>query len=80
MKRDDPSHALLEAACASASASLARFDYMAQLDRYRDGMKMKVLSRCLSGLGAAAVQQLHEQLGRLRVRLLQREHAAEEPT
>ena len=119
--------------------SLARFDYMAQLYRYRDGMKMKELSRLLmvtggnvtgltddlekegvvvrasspgdrrawivrltakgrrhfetmareheawilelfSGLDAATVQQLHEHLGRLRVQLLQHEHAAEEPT
>ena len=31
--------------------SLARFDYMAQLYRHRDGMKMKELSRCLMVTG-----------------------------
>ncbi|MDQ6640731.1 MAG: MarR family transcriptional regulator [Pseudomonadota bacterium] len=119
--------------------SLARFDYMAQLYRYRDGMKMKELSRYLmvtggnvtgltdelenegavarenspgdrrawivrltpkgrrhfetmarehegwilelfAGLDAATVQQLHEQLGRLRVHLVRHEHPAEEST
>ena len=119
--------------------SLARFDYLAQLYRYRDGMKMKELSRYLmvtggnvtgltdelerdgavvrenspgdrrawivrltpkgrrhfetmarehegwvlelfAGLDAATVRQLHEQLGRLRVHLVQNEQAAEEAT
>ena len=31
--------------------SLARFDYMAQLYRHRDGIKMKALSRCLMVTG-----------------------------
>jgi DNA-binding MarR family transcriptional regulator len=31
--------------------SLARFDYMAQLYRYKDGMKMRDLSRCLMVTG-----------------------------
>jgi DNA-binding MarR family transcriptional regulator len=31
--------------------SLARFDYMAQLHRYRDGLKMRVLSRYLMVTG-----------------------------
>ena len=31
--------------------SLARFDYMAQLYRHRDGLKMKALSRCLMVTG-----------------------------
>jgi DNA-binding MarR family transcriptional regulator len=119
--------------------SLARFDYMAQLYRYRDGLKMNELSRYLmvtggnvtsltddlekegavvrehspgdrrawilrlttkgrrhfaamahahegwilelfSGLDAATVQQLHEQLGRLRVQLVRHEQDREEPT
>ncbi len=33
------------------SISLARFDYMAQLYRYRDGLKMRVLSRYLMVTG-----------------------------
>src|SRR3954452_6640968 len=116
--------------------SLARFDYMAQLYRYKDGMKMRELSRLLmvtggnvtgltddlagegvvvresspgdrrawivrltakgrrsfeamareheawilelfAGLDAGAVQQLHAQLGRLRVHLVQGEQRAE---
>ena len=31
--------------------TLARFDYMAQLYRYKDGMKMRDLSRCLMVTG-----------------------------
>jgi hypothetical protein len=31
--------------------SLARFDYMAQLYRHREGLKMKALSRCLMVTG-----------------------------
>jgi DNA-binding MarR family transcriptional regulator len=116
--------------------SLARFDYLAQLYRYKEGMKMRELSRFLmvtggnvtgltddlaneglvvresspgdrrawivrltakgrkqfetmarehegwilelfAGLDASAVQQLHGQLGRLRVHLVTNEHAAE---
>ena len=119
--------------------SLARFDYMAQLHRYRDGLKMNELSRYLmvtggnvtaltddlekegavvresspgdrrawilrltskgrrhfeamarahegwilelfSGLDATTVQQLHEQLGCLRVHLVHHEQSAEERT
>ena len=121
--------------------SLARFDYMAQLYRTKDGMKMRELSRCLmvtggnvtgltddlerdgavvregspadrrawivrlttkgrrhfetmareheawilelfSGLDEATVQQLHAQLGRLRVQLVQggNEPSAEDKT
>ena len=116
--------------------SLARFDYMAQLYRFKDGMKMRELSKLLmvtggnvtgltddlakegvvvresspgdrrawivrlttkgrrsfeamarehegwilelfAGLDAGAVQRLHGELGRLRVHLVQNEHAAE---
>jgi DNA-binding MarR family transcriptional regulator len=116
--------------------SLARFDYMAQLYRFKDGMKMRELSKLLmvtggnvtgltddlakdgvvvresspgdrrawivrltpkgrrgfeamarehegwilelfAGLDASAVQQLHTQLGRLRVHLVQNEQRAE---
>ena len=40
--------------------SLARFDYMAQLYRHSEGLKMKALSRCLmvtGGLRQSAVSQ-----------------------
>ena len=118
--------------------SLARFDYMAQLYRFKDGMKMSELSQLLmvtggnvtgltdelaregvvvrasdpadrrawivrlsakgrrsfeamareheawilelfAGLDAAAVQQLHAQLGQLRVHLVRNDQRAEAP-
>ena len=121
---------------AQFGTSLARFDYMAQLYRHRDGLKMKALSRLLmvtggnvtgltdelerealvlrvndladrrawlvrltpkgrrlfeamareheawivellGGLGDAAIQQLHQALGMLRVQLLQLDKAEE---
>ncbi len=117
--------------------SLARFDYLAQLHRHAQGLKMRELSRCLmvtggnvtgltdelerdglvqrteskgdrrarlvrltvkgrrqfetmaeahqgwvlelfAGLDAKAVQQVHGQLGQLRVHLVQNLHTAEE--
>lgn len=52
--------------------SLARFDYLAQLYRHRDGLKMKALSRCLMVTGGN-VTGLTDELERDELVLRQRD-------